>query len=245
MSCTSVLLSCHLGKRILFFVSFHQANTSTDAPSTHLHGFPNNSLASSPRQKLTHLLVGPVLERGWVVSSFRVAWNNKSPIPVGSLWNDIVTIREELDNMVKELPESVLIVSAIAGSHISVKGTTQYNVHPSVRYWVVSRQSLPPRDTIAHLNKNRFNAVVSLQLQPFQQSLDPVVAALGRCVKDNGNKCVRFLVDASSQHCFGGAAPQEPIMKLFIMDRKVSDIVNDVVQELEAEKFYVQVVMMQ
>ena len=156
------------------------------------------------------------------MTAFRLSWFSQDPVFLEDLWNNIISLRTNLDARVQEIGGICTVVSAITGTISGVhKAGQQRRVYPGVAYWIVIKDSaFSERMLFNHMNTNKAGATMKLLLQPYQQDEKHLCNALCAALKDNIDGCVRRLVNRASEVKPDpeGAEVQHPIMKVFVVN---------------------------
>ena len=186
---------------------------------------PRSSLRSAQaRECLSRYVAEPFIKPGYKVSAFRMTWFNQSPDYLQGLWDRIVQLRDQFDEVVKGLPGVELCLSAITATSSALKKTqdpAERRIYPGLAYWVVSPMGeFSERIIYDIVNKHAAGANMKLLLQPHQVMQKDVCNALHTVVKDSMEGCVRRLVDASMYHCYGQGAGQGAIVKVHVVDSR-------------------------
>ena len=215
----------------------------------HLQMAAPSSVATLPAFKLrsppvcnilTQDLIQPVVENNWNVAAFRMHWPRIDG-SIQTLWDRIVPIRAELDELVKTIPGPLFIVSGIyaTASYSKTGPNAVCRVLPGVGYWVVTKgPSLDSRSLCDHMNNNRCGATMKLVLQPYQTAEKDFRQALFNTVKDNVEGCVRRLVEDSRVYCYGPTERLgEPVVKIYVTKEGPRNRLSRVVRDLAAVRF--------
>ena len=198
------------------------------------------------RSILAKNLVGPTVQNGWNVSAFRMGWIKQDDQGTRNLWDQIVQLRYDLDQLVQTLPGLVYFVSAVTATSSQQKtntsSSTNVKAHPGVSYWLVShQQQTDSRQLYTVMHNNRLGANLKLQLQPYQQSEKQYCHALYNTVKDNMEGCVRRLFDASARTL---SIPLEAIVKIIVADQEATPLLTEAVSQLGAVRFHAELLHM-
>ena len=196
------------------------------------------------RDTLTTQMVEPVLARGWTVAAFRMNWSRQTDEALQYTWDNIVSIRQEMDQAALQLPGLQLLVSAISATSSRLPKENRYRNSPGVAYWGALTQGMDTRSLIGFMQENSSGAQLKLQLQPFQKTKDHVCNALFTVVKDNMEGCVRRLVEEAQRRNHRDVGVMEPIVKLYVRGEKVKNFMLNTVLNLAAARFSVELLEM-
>ena len=206
---------------------------------------PASKLGSRPiKAVLTENIRGPVLQSNWNVAAFRMHWS-RPEINEQTIWDQMVLMREELDKLVKIIPEALFIVSAISATFNQIKTGQKgsYKIRPYVAYWLVSERMTDNRNLCDIMNNNNCGAQVKIMLQPYQTTEQDISNALFNTVKDNVTGCVRRLVEDSSESCYGPSERlREPIVKIFVAKRGPMNMLSQAVVNLAGVRFHAELI---
>ena len=172
------------------------------------------------------------------MSAFRMNWSKQDDNVTRNMWDNIVTLRERLDDLVQNVPGIAFFVSAINATHSLTKtpvGTQHYKVFPGVAYWLVTYRPIADRrEFCTMLQDNDIGATLKLQLQPYQQSDREIRNALFAVVKDNMEGCVRRMVDTGANAVPG---VPHPLVRLYNADDEFAQVLEPTLYELHMARF--------
>ena len=165
--------------------------------------WPSPTLQSRQvRDALMSHFVRPALQAGFKVSAFRLSWFGQSTEHLSIVWDQVVPLRDQLDQKMKEIGGVIYFVSAITATTSGKKKdapTQKRLVFPGVAYWLVSLANFSERDLFNHMQNNGLGATMKLLLQPFQQTEKDLANGLFQVLKDNMEGCVRKMINCGNQ----------------------------------------------
>lgn len=192
--------------------------------------YPSPKLRSaSVCSAISEMICRPVLNQGWSVSAFRMCLplNN-----IQGLWDNICSIREDLDHLVQQIPGSLFFLSSIYATRTKAK------ISPSVTYWVVTKDA-PSNITINDImTSNQHLAQVKYMLQPYQTSESCISGVLLTALKDSMEGCVPGFLQGSCARLYGpGHSSRETVCKIYAAEDGPIQILQEAVNRLEPLKF--------
>lgn len=189
---------------------------------------------------LDNYLIQPVIDNNWKVHAFRMHWPKMTEEEEAMTWQQIISIREGLDSIVRELPCLLHFVSGIGGVNRKNPVTGVFYTHPIISYWVViSADVLNTREMLASMNANPYGAQARLNLQPFSTGKKDLVNALHVAVKDNMEGCVRRIVDENNPYPTEGNRGNS-LVKFVTKGKAINEHLYASIDRLRAARFMVE-----
>ena len=150
---------------------------------------PKPTLTSqAAKTVLVQSVIEPVLERGLKVSAVRLCWFGDDVQQLQPFWENIMSLREELDGILKETPGVPFFVSCLTAT---ISGKKKRLTFPGVAYWIASEKDTPVRSLFDRMQNNGLGAKMKLILQPYQESLDHVCQSMYTVAKDSVDGVVK------------------------------------------------------
>ena len=191
---------------------------------------------------LTERLVRPALSRQWGVTAIRFSWAHDA-FTNQRTWDQIARYRENLDQLVSQLPDCLYFISAIGATHGPSGVLWGY---PVVGYWVVTVNPLSDcKMLFDHLNANQVLATPKMLLQPYQKTERDFNNVLFKIVKDNMHGCVPRLAQESFKRCYGSNDTEhlvEPAVRICMIDHSMEQYLLTTVSELQDLRFYTKLI---
>ena len=202
---------------------------------------PKVSLTStSARTALRQAIVDPTLTRGFKVSAVRLCWFGDDALQLQPFWENILSLREQLDTIMQSTPGVVYYVSCLTATMSGKKKKLSF---PGVSYWIASKKDTPVRSLFDNMQNNRLGAKMKLLLQPYQEGVDHIYQSIYTVAKDSVEGVVRRVLDrqALSLH---NAAPFA-ITKLFSHNEADREWLEGTAEQLRAVKMTIDVEVQQ
>ena len=191
--------------------------------------FPSGNLkSSSVRAVLTQHIVSPLLQSQYTIAAVRLSWFNHSAEYLDRVSEQLVGLRAQLDDHVKQLDGLHMFISAVTATRSGFKKDQQSSgmlIYPGVSYWTVfDSAAFNQRDFCNYLQATQLGTTMKLLLQPYQQGEKDLKNALFSVLKDTQEGVVRRLVDMSAQVNLKQAAGTYNITRAYIATSSPAEV---------------------
>lgn len=163
------------------------------------------------RLTLVSGLVKPALDQGHSISAMRLVWFGDDPVQLQPYWENISSMRDQLDAMLKNIPSVTFFVSCISAT---MSGKRKKSISfPAVSYWLARQPGVPGSVIFDKMHRNGLGAKMKLILQPYQETDDAISQSLCVVAKDCVDGIVRRVLDRLTS--VNGLSETIPVMKLY------------------------------